>query len=245
VAYLIIPITNWKKAEWYKITVPDVHTNVAIYGENALVKGLLVGDNFEQAISFSFLWTQEEINLHIHETGTNWPYAYIPSYTMEWSQEGDYSVTEDDYGIKLRILTTEFNDWVALDFDNYSTTLNFEMSISNDSPLVDGNKRYVVLATLTMPWGEGVQDITLSVNEKVEITVGEEEPGGGGSTPDIGTNPVEPPRPETYNPDLDWSWEDGVWDYYFALTAIGGGRYNIKTLAFGKDGGTGVIYIGD
>jgi hypothetical protein len=45
-----------------------------------------------------------------------------------------------------------------------------------------------------------------------------------------------------------WSeetWEDGTWEYSLRLTAIGGGRYKIKTLAFGKDGGTGVIYVGD
>lgn len=92
------------------------------------------------------------------------------------------------------------------------------------------------------------------------------EPSPG--IPDIGEDPVLPTRPDTYEPDQVWSWpdeiwvgpiwvpgdpgywdegtwEDGVWEYSILLTAIGGGRYNVKTLAFGKDGGTGVIYIGD
>lgn len=52
------------------------------------------------------------------------------------------------------------------------------------------------------------------------------------------------PRPETYDPFLDWSWVDGQWDIYPDVVVKGGGRYRNTMVVVGKDSNDkGIIYV--
>jgi hypothetical protein len=49
--------------------------------------------------------------------------------------------------------------------------------------------------------------------------------------------------PFTYDPTLDWSWEDGVWGDYPLIEVRGGGRYKNNVVVVGELDGDGIIYI--